>query len=600
MGPGVGNVRLESNRVNNGERYSSMANMSHRDDKMFVDVVNGRFNRPVINKAKLSNGTGVQTQNKEGFVLNREEKWTGRAIEVEVLDVNGVLLGRSVVGEVKSRCFLSKISLLCEEQGLGEIEVKLLEGLEVMIVMENENTAANMLSDKEHGLRRWMYKLRRGDTLHRTSGRITSVSCWGEEHGLRRWMYKLRRGDTLHRTSGRITFVSCWGEGTFKKIAALHGTILGMQNCRLEGNQNLVDDKEDGDEGQSNSEGSESGKDEDYDDEHKRLYSEGGGTVPDFEDRNGGEDEGSRFSGETKVVDTLEGEYGSSKEEVYEEYKYSRGDDSEKSKKKGGGIDNEEVDKSIEEINEEGDKSSEMHKDVSNLSGGNMGNTRGNEDINFVNNIGGLELGSNKEGANGLEIKEDGNIKGINRNGPSSRCVGHNEHKGLIKKRMVYNRQQVSQEGIKVDVEKNEELAQDSLTTKRDKREVFPSCSTGSGGGRLRKKRKAISEGVFEVNGEELSFNQGKISGTKCEDKSKKKIGRCVTKAMHVARKNGTEELGESKKGASDAYKEYQEVGNVNNGIFHFGSGKKDEDAIGRCHVSIEQVKEIREKIGVS
>nr|GEX60003.1 UvrD-like helicase, ATP-binding domain, P-loop containing nucleoside triphosphate hydrolase [Tanacetum cinerariifolium] len=299
-------------------------------------------------------------------------------------------------------------------------------------------------------------------------------------------------------------------------------------------------------------EGSESGEDEDYNDEDKRLYGEGGGTVPDSEDRNGGEDEGSRFSGETKVVDTFEGEYGSSNEEVYGEYKDSRGDDSEKSKKNGGGIDNEEVDKSIEEINEEGNKSSEMHKDVSNLSGENMGNIRGNEDINFVNNetdnIGGLELGSNKEGTNGLEIKEDGNIKGINKTGPSARCVGHNEYKGLIKKRMVYNRQQVSQEGIKVDVEKNEELAQDSLTTKRDKREVFPSCSTGSG----------------------------------------------------RARKNGTEELGESKKGASDAYKEYQEVGNVNNGIFHFGSGKKDEDASGRCHVSIEQVKEIREKIGVS
>nr|GEV21221.1 transposon TX1 [Tanacetum cinerariifolium] len=526
MGPGVGNVRLKSNRVNNRERYSSMANMSHRDDRRFVDVVNGRFNRPVINKAE----------------------------KVEVLDVNGVLLGRSVVGEVKSRRFLSKLLVRCEEQGLGEIEVKLLGGLEVMITMENENMAANVLSDKEHGLKRWMYKLRRGDTLHRTSrleGNQNLVYGRVQIHTINKGLINEFVNVTVKGKTHKVCVIEEVRDIVNVDIQEVDKGRRGIKKLKdpVDENDMQVDDKEDGEEGQSNSKGSESGENEDYDDDMQ---------VPDFGDRNGGEDEGSRFSEETKVVDTFEGEYGSSKEEVYGEYKDSRGDDSEK----------------------------------------NMGNTRGNKDINFDNNIGGPELGSNKEGTNGLEIKEDENIKGINKTGPSARCVGHNEYKGLTKKHVVYNRQQVSQKGIKVDVEKNEELAQDSSTTKRDKREVSPSRSTGSGGGRLRKKRKAISEWVFEVNGEELSFNQGKISGTKCEDKSKKKNGWCVTKAMYVARKNETEELRESKKGVSDAYNEYQEVGNVNNGIFHFGSGKKD--ANGRCNVSIEQVKEIAEMIGVS
>ncbi|GJX28635.1 reverse transcriptase domain, reverse transcriptase zinc-binding domain protein [Tanacetum coccineum] len=58
---------------------------------------------------------------------------------------------RSVVGEVVARCFLP---LLCEEQGLGKVQVNLIGGLdEVMLVMENVKTVENILQDKDHGLR---------------------------------------------------------------------------------------------------------------------------------------------------------------------------------------------------------------------------------------------------------------------------------------------------------------------------------------------------------------------------------------------------------------------------------------------------------------
>ncbi|GKD51538.1 hypothetical protein Tco_1280514, partial [Tanacetum coccineum] len=91
----------------------------------------------------------------------KDKKLTGRTIQVEENDSNSVILRRSFIGEVKAMCFLTKLLVLCQEHGLRNIEVKL-GGLEVMVVMENESMTANVLNDKEHGLRRWMYNLRRG------------------------------------------------------------------------------------------------------------------------------------------------------------------------------------------------------------------------------------------------------------------------------------------------------------------------------------------------------------------------------------------------------------------------------------------------------
>ncbi|PWA88262.1 RNA-directed DNA polymerase, eukaryota [Artemisia annua] len=138
-----------------------------------------------------------------------------RCIEIEDSEVNNEVLCRSVVGEVKAMCFLTKLPSFCKEQGLSRIEIKLLGGLEVLVVMENEDTATNVLKDREHGLRRWMHKMRRGDSLNRTSGRITWINVIGNP-------------------------ISCWCENMFRKIAAVHGTIMGLQNCRLEGNQNMA------------------------------------------------------------------------------------------------------------------------------------------------------------------------------------------------------------------------------------------------------------------------------------------------------------------------------------------------------------------------
>nr|GFB22553.1 transposon TX1 [Tanacetum cinerariifolium] len=47
-----------------------------------------------------------------------------RMIEAEEKEINDELMGRSVVGEVKARCFLTRLPFLSEEQGLGNIEVR--------------------------------------------------------------------------------------------------------------------------------------------------------------------------------------------------------------------------------------------------------------------------------------------------------------------------------------------------------------------------------------------------------------------------------------------------------------------------------------------
>nr|GEY16744.1 transposon TX1 [Tanacetum cinerariifolium] len=145
---------------------------------------------------------------------NQGIQGNGGIINIDDKNVNLEMINISVAGGVKSIWFLHKLPMLCEEQGLNKIEVKLLGGLEVMMVMKNAEMAKNVLEDKEHGLRRWFHKLRKGSTINRTGGKRTWINIMGIP-------------------------ISCWNEDTFKKIAAIHGTILAMSNCRLEGNQSI-------------------------------------------------------------------------------------------------------------------------------------------------------------------------------------------------------------------------------------------------------------------------------------------------------------------------------------------------------------------------
>nr|GEU99624.1 transposon TX1 [Tanacetum cinerariifolium] len=104
---------------------------------------------------------------------------------------------------------------ICEEQGLSNVEVKLLRGLEVLMVFDTLETATNILNSSEHGLRRWVHKLRRWNKHYILPGRLTRINIIGVP-------------------------VSCWSESVFKKIDGLHRRVIGSSNCKLEGNQNLI------------------------------------------------------------------------------------------------------------------------------------------------------------------------------------------------------------------------------------------------------------------------------------------------------------------------------------------------------------------------
>ncbi|PWA49342.1 hypothetical protein CTI12_AA482700 [Artemisia annua] len=173
---------------NNYEWHKRGTTIDNKNNRSFVDVLNGgRKEGDVVNNEKKGYGSSGKQTKDENISSWTEKQDAGRCIVAEGNEINEEVLCRSVVGEVKALCFLSKIPTLCDEIGPGKIEVKLLGGLEAMVVMENENTAGNVLKNNEHGLRRWMHKLRSGRCYQRTAGRITwisilglPVSCWGE------------------------------------------------------------------------------------------------------------------------------------------------------------------------------------------------------------------------------------------------------------------------------------------------------------------------------------------------------------------------------------------------------------------------------------
>ncbi|GJS35010.1 transposon TX1 [Tanacetum coccineum] len=102
-----------------------------------------------------------------------------------------------------------------EEEFNGEVEVKLLGGLEVMIVLDAPEMAINILNNNDHGTRRWLDNIRRWNKFYTPLGRLTWVNIIGVP-------------------------VSCWTETVFRKIAEVHGSIVRLCNCKLEGNQNTI------------------------------------------------------------------------------------------------------------------------------------------------------------------------------------------------------------------------------------------------------------------------------------------------------------------------------------------------------------------------
>ncbi|PWA43798.1 Transposon TX1 [Artemisia annua] len=216
----VGDRKLGENRNYGNEMRKEKVwsnngwNGDTRDHRNFVEVVKGETKDK---EKKGWNGEDGKDGDRKYDGKNEymEEKQEVRTVEVEDDEVNIMTFNKSLIGEVRSLCYITKIASLCEEQGLSNVEVKLLGGLEVMMVFDTQETATNILGSVDHGLRRWVHKLRRWSKHYITPGRLTWISILGIP-------------------------VSCWAESVFKKVAAIHGRVIGNVNCKLEGSQNLI------------------------------------------------------------------------------------------------------------------------------------------------------------------------------------------------------------------------------------------------------------------------------------------------------------------------------------------------------------------------
>ncbi|PWA13703.1 hypothetical protein CTI12_AA631290 [Artemisia annua] len=476
--------------------------------------------------------------------------------------------------------------------GLTNIEIKLLGGLEVLVVFENEATANNVLKDTEHGLRRWIHKVRRGDSLERTAGRFTWINIMGVP-------------------------ISCWGEATFRRIAALHGTILGFHNCRLEGNQsvtygrvqihtinkglikenltvrvkrkgykvsvveemrdiiemdmhetvkrnqdgleeneeenkmedidmNIGEDDDGGDEG-NNSDSGESSDEEGGEEDHVFEKRGGGGHSSRLDSGRQiiEEDVESRCSGETKVRDSFKDESETSKKAAAAECKEKVYRETTKVDIQNNHVGGGPTEKVLQECG-----TGYVNETCEGTRCGIAGNK-----------ILGLDVGLDKCGTdNTQQKKHDGltNNQG-ERAGVRVRKESVDENNSLHK-RINNSSHKCINSGCDDALKEITDVDYENSTVRRDKREVSPSSSVGSGGDRLRKKRKSLNDEVFGGDEVVKVFNKGKLNEGSINNK--KKVGRkSVTKAMEVARRIGVHGLGENKKGVSDIYKDDYEEG---------------------------------------
>ncbi|GJR09593.1 transposon TX1, partial [Tanacetum coccineum] len=140
-------------------------------DKRFEVCDNRRYN-DVVNGKKHTTWYG-----KKDYEENPVPK-ENRVIKIGAGDIDTELLSRDLIGEVKKFSFSEKLPEMCKMMGLENVKIKLMGGLEIMVIFDKEETVKNILLDTNHGIRM---------------------------------------------------------ESVFKRIAEWHGIVFEMNNCKLEG-----------------------------------------------------------------------------------------------------------------------------------------------------------------------------------------------------------------------------------------------------------------------------------------------------------------------------------------------------------------------------
>ncbi|GJV07951.1 RNA-directed DNA polymerase, eukaryota [Tanacetum coccineum] len=122
-------------RLRNGQKYGFVRLKNVRDTDGFLDQLRKiklgeEWMKVYVAYDRRGVGRNGKGAGDGGLVSSEVNRKGGERREVGTIvldekDGNCGMLKRSVVGEVKAMCFLSKLPILCDEQGLSKIEVKL-------------------------------------------------------------------------------------------------------------------------------------------------------------------------------------------------------------------------------------------------------------------------------------------------------------------------------------------------------------------------------------------------------------------------------------------------------------------------------------------
>ncbi|PWA76837.1 RNA-directed DNA polymerase, eukaryota [Artemisia annua] len=180
----------ENSKVEDGKQHAR-GGASDRDGRRYIDVLNNGMGRV------------VREANKKGETGGGKERVKGRELSIEEDEMNEDVIKRGIVGEVKKINYIEKLPELCNTEGLLNVEVKYMGGLDVMVVVESEKTVKHVIENTEHGIRRWLRKLRRANNIVKSNGRLSWLTIMGLP-------------------------VACWNERVFKRIASQWGEVMEL------------------------------------------------------------------------------------------------------------------------------------------------------------------------------------------------------------------------------------------------------------------------------------------------------------------------------------------------------------------------------------
>ncbi|GKC63796.1 hypothetical protein Tco_1096394 [Tanacetum coccineum] len=382
--------------------------------------------------------------------------------------------------------------------------------------------------------------------------------------------------------------VSCWSEVVFRKIAAVHGAVVGTDNCKMEGNQNNIIGR-------------------------VQIHTCVNGLI--------NESLRIRFRGvffKVTVIEEIRDICDIELEDVnkakYEEHinmgsaQRKRDDDMVVS-------DEEDNDGSSEDSNgEEGDSDDDKEENGDDKDG------RGMEfrPVDTANLNSGEEEGSRVSRVSRSRVSDSAEEGDESPNENILEEELFKKRRSWMKELAVLGKRKKSNAKMVVRdnsglMDNMDNLAQNnyiggpnvqlrnennnvSIANENGRGDLSPNPNS-SGGDRRRKKRKSNDNDDCE----RLNCENVFTPGVGDEDNNKKKIRRkSVKKAMDAMRHIEVDGLGDENKGISDIHKVVHDKGGEKGGVFVFRGKESVEPDSKSCSISLEHVKEVGEMIGVS